>query len=280
MPLSPSQTRELLDQLGHRPKKQLGQNFLIDGNIVRKSLELANVSPGDHVLEIGPGLGTLTQALLSAGAIVHAVEFDPTLGAHVERIAADSPNLHLVKGDALDHPLGDLPAGIEDYKIVANLPYAISTPWMAAVLESQLPSVMTLMLQKEAAQRYAAKAGTKQFGAISIFLHAAFDILPGHDVSGSCFYPKPDVGSTLLHLRRKETPFRFQPASIKLIREIFQQRRKQVSSLLRKAKSDTAARWLAKLEKVGIDPTARPEQIDTHLWIELERASPLTTPTL
>ncbi|EDY83434.1 dimethyladenosine transferase [Verrucomicrobiia bacterium DG1235] len=271
MPLSPSQTRELLEQLGHRPKKQLGQNFLIDGNIVRKSLELAQVTPGDHVVEIGPGLGTLTRALLDAGAIVHAVEFDPTLGAHVARLAADSPNLHLIKGDALDHPLGDLPPDTE-YKIVANLPYAISTPWMAAVLESQLPSVMTLMLQKEAAQRYAAKAGTKQFGAISIFLHAAFDILPGHDVSGSCFYPKPDVGSTLLHLRRKTTPHRFHPESIQLIREVFQQRRKQISSLLRKAKTDAATRWLNSLTNIGIDPTARPEQIDAEKWIQLDKA--------
>lgn len=270
MPLSPSQTRELLDRLGHRPKKQLGQNFLIDGNIVRKSIELANVSPGDHVVEIGPGLGTLTRALLEAGAIVHAVEFDPTLGAHIESMATTEPNLHLVKGDALDHPLGDLPADTE-YKIVANLPYAISTPWMAAVLESRLPRVMTLMLQKEAAQRYAAKAGTKQFGAISIFLHAAFDVLPGHDVSGSCFYPKPDVGSTLLHLRSKQAPHRFKPESIQLIREIFQQRRKQISSLLRKAKTDTAARWLDTLESAGIPLSARPEQIPTENWIELDR---------
>ncbi|MBC2608157.1 16S rRNA (adenine(1518)-N(6)/adenine(1519)-N(6))-dimethyltransferase RsmA [Pelagicoccus albus] len=271
MPLSPTQTRELLEQLGHRPRKQLGQNFLIDGNIVRKSLELAGVSEGDHVVEIGPGLGTLTQALHDAGAIVHAVEFDPTLGAHIERLSENLPNLHLVKGDALDFPLGDLPEEISDYKIVANLPYAISTPWMASVLESRLPSVMTLMLQKEAAQRYAAKAGTKQFGAISIFLHAAFDVLPGHDVSGSCFYPKPDVGSTLLHLRRKAEPFRFSPESIQLIREIFQQRRKQISSLLRKAKNETASRWLAKLEQAGIAPNARPEQIDTESWIALEK---------
>lgn len=271
MPLSPSQTRELLDQLGHRPKKQLGQNFLIDGNIVRKSLDLAEVARGDHVVEIGPGLGTLTRALLNAGAVVHAVEFDPTLGKHIEEIAVDEPNLRLIKGDALDHPLGDLPENCENYKIVANLPYAISTPWMAAVLENRLPSVMTLMLQKEAAQRYAAQPGTKQFGAISIFLHAAFDILPGHDVSGSCFYPKPDVGSTLLHLKRKETPHRFQPESIKLIREIFQQRRKQISSLLRKAKTDTATRWLENLESSGIVPTARPEQIDTTNWIILEK---------
>ncbi len=271
MPLSPSQTRALLDQLGHRPKKQLGQNFLIDGNIVRKSLELASVQAGDHVVEIGPGLGTLTQALLEAGAIVHAVEKDPALGAHVSKIADANPNLHLIEGDALDHPLGDLPSHASEYKIVANLPYAISTPWMAAVLDGPLPSVMTLMLQKEAAQRYAAKAGSKQFGAISIFLHAAFDVLPGHDVSAGCFYPKPDVGSTLLHLRRKPLPYRFSAEGRQLIRAVFQQRRKQIASLLRQQESALAQRWLDALPILDIDAQLRPEQIAAPLWIELDQ---------
>lgn len=274
MPLSPSQTRELLESLGHRPKKQLGQNFLIDGNIVRKSLELAEVQPGDRVVEIGPGLGTLTQALLDAGAIVHAVEKDPTLGEHVAGIAAAHPNLHLIQGDALDTPIGDLPEEIADYKIVANLPYAISTPWMAAVLVGKLPRVMTLMLQKEAAQRYAARAGSKQFGAISVILHAAFDILPGHDVAGSCFYPKPDVGSTLLHLRQKAKPYRFSSQGARIVREVFQKRRKQISTLLRQYGSDTSKLWLDSLEKVGIDPMARPEQIEVEQWIALDRSLP------
>lgn len=271
MPLSPTQTRALLDQLGHRPKKQLGQNFLIDGNIVRKSLELAGVSAGDHVVEIGPGLGTLTHALLEAGAIVHAVEKDRTLGGHIAATASDHPNLHLVHGDALDTPLGDLPGEVANYKIVANLPYAISTPWMAAVLKGRLPSVMALMLQKEAAQRYAAQAGTKQFGAISIFLHAAFDVLPGHNVAASCFYPRPDVGSMLLHLRRKAQPYRFTEDGSRLIRDLFQQRRKQIASLLRQQKGPLATRWLDRLAQFGIDSQCRPEQIDTQAWIELDR---------
>ncbi len=270
MPLSPSATRALLEQLDHRPKKQLGQNFLIDGNIVRKSIQLGEVSPGEHVVEIGPGLGTLTEALLAAGATVHAVEKDPTLAKHITKLAIARPNLHLVVGDALDTPLGDLPADVQDFKIVANLPYAISTPWMASVLEKQLPSVMVLMLQKEAAQRYAAQAGSKQFGAISVLLRAAFDILPGHDVSGACFYPKPDIGSTLLHLRRKPEPYRFSAVGSRLLRELFQQRRKQISSLLRKSDSTTARLWLESLASLGIDPQARAEQIDPELWIQLD----------
>ena len=141
---------------------------------------------------------------------------------------------------------------------------------MAAVLDSKLPSVMTLMLQKEAAQRYAAKAGGKQFGSISIFLQAAFEILPGHDVSGACFYPKPDVGSTLLHLRLKAKPYLFSQEGRELAREVFQQRRKQISSLLKQSKRPLSDKWLAQLEQASIAPNARPEQIEVAQWIQLD----------
>src|ERR1051326_5617967 len=106
MPLTPTDTRELLARLGHQPKRFLGQNFLIDGNIVRKSIELAEIAPGDAVIEIGPGLGTLTAALLAAGAEVWAVEKDRTLHAHLqETLVAQNPKLHLHEGDAVDVPL-------------------------------------------------------------------------------------------------------------------------------------------------------------------------------
>src|SRR5579862_6504174 len=112
MPLTPSATRQLLDSLGHTPRRSLGQNFLIDGNIVRKSLELAQIAPGDDVIEIGPGLGTLTSALLEAGANVWAVEKDPVLAAHLHAtLGTRHPQtLHLLEGDAVVHPLAALPA--------------------------------------------------------------------------------------------------------------------------------------------------------------------------
>src|SRR5208283_5332959 len=112
MPLTPTATRALLDQLGHRPQRRLGQNFLVDGNIVRKSLALAGVAPGDTVVEIGPGLGTLTAALLEAGAKVWAVEKDPALCAHVAETLGPRHRrtLHILAGDAVAHPLAGLPA--------------------------------------------------------------------------------------------------------------------------------------------------------------------------
>ena len=281
MPLSPSATRALLEQLGHRPNRQLGQNFLIDGNIVRKSLELAAVRPGDRVVEIGPGLGTLTGELLAAGAEVWAVEFDPRLHAHLAAtvVPAAAGRLHLLHGDAVEHPLAGYDTVLGDFKIVANLPYAISTPWMDAVLSGPLPSRMVLMLQQEAAQRYTAHPGTKQYSAISIFLQNAFDIAPGHKVSASCFYPRPDIESVLLHLVGKPAPFIFARETKILIRACFQQRRKQLGSLLRD-RLPAAARdqWFAELAASGFTPQARPEEIPPALWTRFPALPPAATP--
>lgn len=274
MPLSPTDTRELLARLGHFPKRALGQNFLVDGNIVRKSLELAQVAPGDRVVEVGPGLGTLTSALLEAGADVWAVERDANLHAHLVAtlVPAFPSTFHLLEGDAVEHPRAALPDALATagFKIVANLPYAISTPWMDAILSGPLPSRLVLMLQHEAAQRYAAGPGSKTFGAISIFLQSAFDVAPGHKVAAACFHPRPDVESYLLHLVRKPAPVLFAPATKALIRACFQQRRKQIGALLRDRLPATATEtWFARLASAGLDARARPEEISTALWQDL-----------
>ncbi len=275
MPLSLSSTRDLLAHLGHLPKRFLGQNFLVDGNIVRKSLELAEVRAGDTVVEIGPGLGTLTSALLAAGAEVWAVEKDRNLHAYLaDTLVPQYPQrCHLLEGDAVEEPLAALPAdrAATGFKVVANLPYAISTPWMDAVLSGPLPDRLVLMLQLEAAERYAAKPGTKDFGAISIFLQAAYGIAPGHKVAASCFHPRPDIDSCLLHLVRRPVPHLFEPATKALIRACFQQRRKQIGAILRKQLPDGGAAWLARLAAAGLGPQARAEQIPLALWTELSR---------
>jgi len=270
MPLSPTATRELLAHLGHSPKRFLGQNFLVDGNIVRKSLELAAVCPGDTVVEVGPGLGTLTTALLEAGAQVWAVEKDRTLHAHLE--ATLSPRFpetfHLLEGDAVEHPLAGLP-GAAEFKIVANLPYAIATPWLDAVLSGPLPARMVLMLQQEAAQRYAAQPGTKSFGAISVFLQSAYAIGPGHKVAAACFFPRPDVESHLLNLVRLPVPHVFSAAEKALVRACFQQRRKQIGALLRARLPAGAAGWRELLQAHGLSEQSRPEEIPTAVWRQL-----------
>ncbi|MBL9188475.1 MAG: ribosomal RNA small subunit methyltransferase A [Opitutaceae bacterium] len=299
MPLSPTATRDLLAALGHTPKHFLGQNFLVDGNIVRKSLELAAVGPGDTVVEIGPGLGTLTTALLEAGAEVWAIEMDRTLHAHLETTLATRfpQTFHLLEGDAVEQPLAGLPALLEpgrprpgaaergegaaspsiaplDFKVVANLPYSIATPWLDAVLSGPLPARMVLMLQLEAAQRYAAKPGTKAFGAISVFLQATYEIAPGHKVAAACFFPRPDIESHLLHLVRRTEPFVFPAPARRLIRACFQQRRKQMGALLRTHLPAAAPACIEVLTAHGLSGQTRPEAIPVDVWRKLAGLMP------
>jgi 16S rRNA (adenine1518-N6/adenine1519-N6)-dimethyltransferase len=277
MALTPTETRDLLAKLGHLPKRFLGQNFLVDGNIVRKSLELAQVLAGDAVAEVGPGLGTLTGALLEAGAEVWAVEMDRTLHAYLEEgLAARFPTMfHLVEGDAVELPLAGLPADrVPAAKVVANLPYAISTPWMDGVLAGPLPARMVLMLQKEAAERYASAPGGRSFGAISIFLQAAYEVAPGHRVSPGCFHPRPDVDSALLHLVRRPEPYVFSPGHRALIRRCFQQRRKQLGAVLREQVPAQEAEWRELLRAEGFLPTVRAEAVPVPTWIRLASALP------
>jgi 16S rRNA (adenine1518-N6/adenine1519-N6)-dimethyltransferase len=272
MALTPTETRELLASLGHTPKRFLGQNFLVDGNIVRMSLRLAEVGPGDSVVEIGPGLGTLTGALLEAGATVWAVERDRTLHAYLAGGLArlHAGRLHLTEGDAVDLPLAGIPAeAAPGCKVVANLPYAISTPWMDAVLSGPLPSRMVLMLQREAAERYVAAPGGRSFGAISIFLQAAYDTAPGHGVRAACFHPRPDVDSTLLNLVRKREPRVFSAGQKLLVRRCFQQRRKQIGSIMREALPGQEAKWTELLRAEGFSTTVRAEAIPVPTWIRL-----------
>ncbi len=168
----------------------------------------------------------------------------------------------------MDHPLAGLPATrAAAFKVVANLPYAISTPWMDAVLSGPLPERMVLMLQLEAAERYVASPGTKLFGAISIFLQSAYAMEPGHRVAPGCFHPKPDIDSVLLNLSRRPEPFIFPAETKALIRACFQQRRKQLGSILRgRLPAEVAARWFARLEAAGYGPQSRAEQVPVALW--------------
>jgi 16S rRNA (adenine1518-N6/adenine1519-N6)-dimethyltransferase len=271
VPLNLTETLSLLREIGQNPRGSLGQNFLIDGNIVQKSVALAQIVPGDVVVEVGPGLGTLTRTLLEAGAVVHAVELDLKLHAFLERtlVPQYGDHFHLMQGDAVEHPLAGLAQGVP-FKIVANLPYAISSPWMEAIFaHDPLPSRMVLMLQSEAADRYMAASGTKSFGAISIFVQSAFGRKPGHKVSPACFYPRPEVGNQLLHLeRRPDARVLSQPVR-DAIRKIFQQRRKQLGALCRD--TPTLEAWLARIgTECGIDPKTRPEAVPVEAWMLLE----------
>jgi 16S rRNA (adenine1518-N6/adenine1519-N6)-dimethyltransferase len=288
MPLSPTATRELLEQLEHFPNKKLGQNFLVDGNIVRKSIELAELGADSCVVEIGPGLGTLTKAILNSGASLWAVERDACLAKHLRIHFSDELNgistmnerrltkqtiLQLIEGDCLDHPRAGLPAATAatGYRIVANLPYAVSTPWMDAVIAGELPERMVLMLQKEAADRYVAPHGIKTFGAISIFLQSVFEVHSKHLVSAQCFHPAPKVDSVLLRLDRRTDAIRFSLAARECIRRIFTQRRKQLGALCKNDSHAGALAWFKELLEHGVTPTVRPEELAIEYWQSITR---------
>ena len=273
MPLSPSETTSLLERLGHLPKKKLGQNFLIDGNIVEKSLQLADLPASGDVVEIGPGLGTLTRKLLDSGQTVHSVEIDYRLAENIEKTEAEAiqqGKLILSRADAVKMPLGSLPDSVTNYAIVANLPYAISSAWLESVLNTQrLPTRMVLMMQKEAVERIWAKPGTKEYHALSIFISNTYQLTEKHAVSRKCFYPAPAVDSMLIRMDLKEDAFLFSSATRALIRKIFTQRRKQLGSLARKEApgiKEIILQWLAQGEHPS---SSRPEQIPSSDWKRL-----------
>ena len=250
-PLNAAQTRDLLESLDHSPRRWLGQNFLVDGNIVRKSVELASIKPGDRVVEIGPGLGTLTSTLLAAGAEIWAIERDGTLASHLRATLGQSGKLHLKEGDAMEHPLADIPSANDgSFKIVANLPYAISSPWMEAIC-------------------------TKHWSALTAQVDLAFERAGLHPVPANCFYPAPKVDSCLLFLQRRVNACRLGPHARKVARMLFTQRRKQVGSAIRNLFPDDpiVQRWLAELPKHSLTAMARPETIPSKVWLGLDVTS-------
>ena len=271
MPLNPKQTQEILNTIGHSPQKRLGQNFLIDGNIVNKSIALAEIKESDKVLEIGPGLGTLSKAILLKGCTLYAVEKDKTLANFLKNtLSPKYKNFHILEADCIQYPLGEIQnkKTKNHFKIVSNLPYAVASNWLENVLNiaSPLPRLMVLMLQKEAAERYSSLPNSKSFGAISIFLQSAYYIDSTHTVSASCFHPKPKINSTLIRLNLRDNPIYFSKESRKLIRIIFTQRRKQISSICRKINSKVINSWLDKLWDRGYEKNIRAEEIDLSSW--------------
>jgi len=186
------------------------------------------------------------------------------------------PNLHLIEGDCLDYPRAELPNEQAEagFKIIANLPYAVSTPWMEAIISGPLPQRMVLMLQKEAADRYIASHGSKTFGAISIFLQSVYTAHSKHLVSAQCFHPAPKVDSALLRLDLREDAVHFSKAARECIRRIFTQRRKQLGALCKRDPQPEARAWFESIVASGVKPTVRPEELAIEHWQKLARLLP------
>ncbi|NLN17068.1 MAG: 16S rRNA (adenine(1518)-N(6)/adenine(1519)-N(6))-dimethyltransferase RsmA [Firmicutes bacterium] len=269
-------TRAVLEKYGLQPKKSLGQNFLIDRNIRDKIVDAAAITGDDVVLEIGPGVGTLTEELARRASRVIAVELDGAL-VQVLRDRLPPDRVLVVEGDVLALDLPSLLGEASPIKVVANLPYYITSPIVFRFLEWKGWEMMVIMVQGEVAERLVARPGTKAYGALSVAvaLQARAEIL--FKVSRQVFYPKPQVDSAVVRLLpRHDLGVDLQGPSL-LIRAAFGQRRKTLANAL------AAAPWnpLSKEETekfllgAGIDPSRRGESLTPEeflsLWMEFQR---------
>ncbi|MEJ3659068.1 16S rRNA (adenine(1518)-N(6)/adenine(1519)-N(6))-dimethyltransferase RsmA [Actinomycetes bacterium KLBMP 9759] len=263
--LGPAEVRALSAELGIRPTKRLGQNFVHDPNTVRRIVRAAELQPDDVVLEVGPGLGSLTLALLPAVAAVHAVEIDPVLARQLPATVADrapelAERLVVTTADALRIEAGDL-EGLEPTAIVANLPYNVGVPVVLHLLV-ELPKLRRglVMVQAEVAERLAAEPGSKAYGVPSAKLAWFAAARRAGPVPRAVFWPVPNVDSGLLAFDRREPPVGDREAVFTLIDAAFAQRRKALRSALAGWAGSPAAAEDA-LRAAGIEPLERAERL-------------------
>ncbi len=254
---------------GPKPKKSLGQHFLTDANILDVIVRLAELGPDDVVLEIGPGLGILTEVLAGRCRHVHAVELDRRLEPSLSHVAA-AANVSLVWGDALRLDLSRLePAPT---KLVANLPYNVATPIVAESL-SGLPTVelWCVMVQREVADRFFAVPSTKAYGAVSVLIQLAAVRIGFHPVSRTVFRPPPKVESAIVAFRRVPLPEDF--ARVRLVVEAaFAHRRKTLANSLQLAGLAAREDAVAALAELGLDPSVRAEALAPPVFVDLARS--------
>ncbi len=257
----PSELHLLLQS--SRAKKSLSQNFLIDGNIVRKIVAASKVEKGDFVIEIGSGPGALTEALLEAGAQVLAIEMDTAFADKLKRLQTADQRLEIVEADILTFPLHNYKTD-KKAKVISNLPYHICSPILGKLLPlSDQFSSMTLMVQKEFAERMAAKEKCSAYSPLSLFVQSYSTVQDYFLVSPRCFFPAPQVESAVITVRLKpvETPL---DDFFSFIKTAFQQRRKTLSSSLRQFSSKEQIQL--KLKELHCNPQARPEDLSLEEW--------------
>lgn len=266
--------KRLLAKLSHKPQKALSQNFLINPETLSQIVEAAQLHNEDVILEIGPGLGVLTQALLGHVKAVVAVEKDPILAEHLTHFFESQP-LSLVKGDILKTELPPLlvPHLIEGKraKVIANIPYNITSPLIKKLLKHQdLFSSVLLMVQKELAEKLLAKPGSKDYGVFTLFVQLFSDPYIVCTVPANSFYPEPNIDSAVIHLTLQSQVDVDTEFLLTLIEKAFSHRRKKLTSNLKElAPSHDLA---AALETANIPSSARAEEVSKAQFITLARA--------
>jgi 16S rRNA (adenine1518-N6/adenine1519-N6)-dimethyltransferase len=249
--------------------RRLGQHFLFDPTILDRIVDALEPTPDDVVLEIGPGRGTLTRRLVPRVSRVVAIEADPALAARLERESALGDALTLMSGDALTVDWHRLvhDAGAKRFKVVGNIPYYITSPLIDRALRPPLPQAVVFLLQREVADRLAAKPGSKVYGALTVGVQAAATVERLFVVPAGAFRPPPKVESAVVRLVPLDRPLIApveHPAFRAFVQSLFSRRRKQLANALRLATGMERDRTSQALVELGISPTARPEQVSVE----------------
>lgn len=277
---SPKYVKEILSKYGFEFSKSLGQNFLIDGNIVRKIAEKANITGEDYILEIGPGIGTLTEELAQRAKKVVAIELDKNLMPILDETLGEYKNVEIINGDVLKV---DLKRIIEEkldngpVKVVANLPYYVTTPIITKLLESNLNlDSIIVMVQKEVAERMKAKPGSKDYGSLSVYVN--FFSIPEIiiHVPKTVFMPQPKVDSAVIKLDiKKNLPDIDRDKFFRVIRAAFSKRRKTLLNSLSSYGFDIDKETIREtLENININPEIRAENLSVEDFIKISETLP------
>lgn len=278
---SPSATKEIINKYSFAFQKKYGQNFLIDSNVLTHIIIDAGIRENDFVLEIGPGIGTMTQYLCETAKQVMAVEIDRMLIPILEETLSAYDNVEVINEDALKLDIAKIVEeknGGEPIKVVANLPYYITTPIIMGLLESGAPiKSITIMVQKEVAHRMQSGPGSKEYGALSLAVQYYANAEIMMDVSAECFMPRPKVDSTVIKLTRYDEPpvdVKDEKMLFKIIRASFNQRRKTLANGLKNAPTlnFTKEEIERAIENIGKPLTIRGEALTLEEFAQLTNA--------
>lgn len=273
--MSSLDTKDIVRKYGFRFSKSLGQNFLIDDTVLNDIVEGSEVNKEDFIIEIGPGVGTLTKELLERAKKVCAVELDEDLIPILKEELKDFHNFELIHKDALKVDFSEIIGGEESVKVVANLPYYVTTPIIAKLLnENYNFKSLTIMIQKEVGERIAAKPSTKDYGALSILVQYYCDITIIRKVSPSSFIPQPKVESIVIKLNKLPKPrveVKDEKLFFKVVREAFNMRRKTLWNAAKNLKLDSKVLEEAFINS-GIDSKRRGETLNLQEFADLSNS--------
>ena len=273
---NPAVIRPLLERHGFHFSKSMGQNFLVKEWVPQRIVSAAGIDNDCGVLEIGPGIGVLTRELCAAAGRVVSVELDRSLLPVLQETLADFDNISVISGDVLKLDLPKLVS--EEFSglkpvVCANLPYNITTPLLQALLEPMLFSEITVMIQKEVAQRICARPGTSEYGAFTVFVDYYAEPAICFDVSPDCFFPQPKVTSTVIRLRRKPEPSDLLDRDLlfSVTRSVFAHRRKTLLNGLSPLFADRLSKQQIAdvIQDLGYAPTVRGETLSLKEFISL-----------